>query len=286
MPASFLGALAIGTGLLAFNPSQASAGFTYDMRAVSVANGPFAMIGDSKHVCYLTRGSVVTFQIWVQITSATGSGVFGYQHGYFSILSSNGGVILGNVGSFIPIAPWDSSASSGRITASLDADSDLDNGSNLTNSLSGLANARSDNTAFGGGDPAFMGAQTTAVHVPSAHFQPVTVGAESGYEFEIGTVTFTMTDVEPTDPLVPIGINVRPGTALLTGGTKAVSASFVESGVLKSGTTGDFTVGADVQLFLAPLIVVPCIPEPSAFHMVLLGAMGLAGMRRNGNRRA
>lgn len=284
MPASFLGALAIGTGLLAFTPDQASAKLTYDLRAVDVTGSPVTCLRDSKHVV-VTVNSLVTFEIWVRITSASGIGVFGYQNSVFSILSSNGGSILGNVGLFQAIAPWNSASAVGSSFASLDADSDFDNGTNLTNSLTGLPKARSDNTAAGGGDPSFLNAQTTAVHVPSVNFQPVTIGTESGYEFEIGTVTFTMTAPGLTDPTVPIGINVRPGTALLTGGTKAVSASFVESGVLKSGSTGAFAVGADVVLYLSALDV-PCIPEPSAFHMVLLGELGLAGCRRGGIRRA
>ena len=107
--ASFSWALAVGAGLLASTSDLARARFTYDMRAISV-DDPSAAVLDSKHVRMVTD-AVVTFEIWVQITSPSGAGVFGYQHSAFSILSSNGGSILGNVGLFNPLAPWNSASS-------------------------------------------------------------------------------------------------------------------------------------------------------------------------------
>lgn len=271
-------ALAIATALLAFTANPAAARFTYDMRAIGV-DSPLATVFDAKHVGGLTPNTTVTFAIWVQITSASGAGVFGYQNSVFSILSSNGGGILGNVGLFQPIAPWNSNSVGGTITASLDGDSDLDNGTNLTNTLTGLPKARSNNTAGGGGDPSFANAQTTNVHLPSAQFQPVTVGGESGFEVEIGTVEFIMSSYGATDPAVPIGINVRPATNLI-GVQKTASAFFIESSIARNGTTGVFAVGADVALSASP------VPEPSAFGLVLLGALGLAGLCRAELRRA
>ena len=280
--ARHLGALAIGASLLSFASNQASATLTFDLRATGVSNGaPTTSVVGPKSIAGLTVGSVVTFDVWAQITSATG-GVMGFQNVTFSILSANGGSILGNMGQFTPLAPWDSASVAGVNTASLDADADFDLGSNATGTLTGLAKARSDNTAAGGGDPGFGTAnpQTSAVHTAAANFVPVTNAAGTGFEILLGRVTFTMTGTTVADPNTPIGINARPGPTLLTGGTKATGAQFVESGDLKSGSTGVFAVGSDVALSIIP------VPEPSAFGMVLLGAMGIVGLRRAGVRKA
>ena len=125
---SFLAAATLAASLLTCAPERASANLIYDMRAVGV-DSPLATIVDPKHVAGLTPGTTVTFEIWVQILTASGTGVFGYQTSFFSILSSNGGSLLGNVGFFNAIAPWNSVSLSGTITASLDGDSDFDNGS-------------------------------------------------------------------------------------------------------------------------------------------------------------
>ena len=266
------GALAIGASLLAFAPNQASATLTFDLRAVSATNG--GVLVTPKEVVAVP-GSIVAFDVWAQITAAT-TGVTGLQNVTFSILSSNGGSVRGNMGVFVPFAPWDSLPTAGT-AQDLDADGDADLGSNLTTTLTGLAKGRSDNTAAGGGDPAFGNGQTTAVHAPAANFVPVTNAAGSGFEVLLGRVTFTMTGFGAGDPSIATPINARPGPQLLTGGTKATSAQFVEAGVLKSGATGVFAIGA-------PLLI--SVPEPSAFGMVILGAMGIVGMRRAGIRRS
>ena len=242
-----------------------------------------AQVTSPKRVDGMEVGSIVTIDVWAQITTVAGTGVFGYQNSVFDVLSSNGGSIKGNVGLFSPIAPWNSASAPG-LAADLDADGDLDNGTNSTSSSSNEPKGRSDNTAAGGGDPAFANAQTTAVHVAAADFQPITIGAinESGFQFKIGTITFTMTTLGLTDPNVPIGIDPRAAsTHITTPAIKAASASFVQGGLTTTGSTGVFRSGGAVQLS-----VLPAIPEPSAFGMVLLGAMGLVGLRRAGVKRS
>ena len=275
-----LGALMLGASLFAVASYQASGALTFDLRAISATGG--ASVANPKSVVNLAQGSVVTFEVWGQITAAANTAAFGFQSANFSVLSSNGGSILGNMGAFAPLAPWNNGSGPGAITASLDADSDLDVGSNATGSLSNYARARSDNTATGGGDPTagFGNAQTTNVHVPAANFIPVTNAAGSGFEILLGTVTFTMTGLGAGAPGTPIAVNAKSSTTTLTGGTKATAAIFVENGVAKNGTSGVFALGQDVSLILIQ------VPEPSAFGMLILGAMGIVGLRRVGVRRA
>lgn len=267
---SLLGVLAIGTGILALTENHASATLTYDLRATEISGdvSGLARVESPKFVSGVTANSVVTLDVWVQITTPTGAGVFGYQASVFDAFSSNGGSILGTFGVFTPISPWDISAVAGTPT-DLDADGDLDLGTNTANTTNGSPKPRAS-------------AQLTTATNPGL-FAPVNIPAigESGFEFKVGTLTFRMTAPGIADPTIPIGLDTRSHTAIMAAGAlKNGAALFTEGGTAKNGSTGVFRSGGAVQLTVIP------VPEPSAFGMVLLGAMGLVGFRRMGLRRS
>ena len=269
--ASLVSAVAIGVGIFALATNQASATLSYDLRATGISggNGNGVIVGP-KSVGGISTGAVVTLDVWIQITTAAGTGTFGYTSSVFDALSTNGGSLLGNYGVFTPVTPWDNLFAPG-VPLDLDADGDLDIGTNVNNTTNGSPKPRA-------------GASQTTVN-NSALFTPVSIPAinESGFQFKVGTITFTMTGAGVTDPNIPIGLTVRSHTDIMTAGAlRTGAASFIEGGATKSGAVGSgvFRDGGAVQLSLI------AVPEPSAFGMVLLGGMGLVGFRRLGLRRS
>jgi hypothetical protein len=103
------------------------------------------LAGGGQNVTVNTVGQVVNFDVFVTVTGENSTGSDdGLQFSIGSMLSSNitGGAALGSI-ALQPVSPFDSSGSSDGTQADLDADTDLDVGSNNNPSATGFFIARS-----------------------------------------------------------------------------------------------------------------------------------------------
>ena len=99
----------------------------------------------------------------------------------------------------------------------------------------------------------------------------------NGHEFLMGTITLSITSFTPTSVL---NTNwVIPG--FTTPLNRAQIAQWTDGDNLVNAGGTNFA-----EMFVGAPIVITAVPEPSAFGMVLIGALGLVGFRRLGFRRS
>jgi hypothetical protein len=153
---------------------------------------------------------------------------------------------------------------------SVPADGLMDLGSSSTVPTANHIKPRKDPTA--GGEQVGAVFFATNNSPAGATVQPIA----NGFEFLVGTTTLHITDFANTAGTVHLNWVIPPFT------TPA------NKGQIAQWTDGDNAVNngnLTAEMFVGPGVIV-MVPEPSAFGMVLLGAMGLVGFRRLGVRRA
>ena len=229
---------------------QASAALMFDLRATALDGVPI-LAGPGQKLVFPTVGQNVTVEVFSIVSGvAANAATEGFQS-FLSgdILSDNNGAVKGDFQNPTLIPGFDSGAPSVGALADLDGDGDIDLGSN--------------NLTF---------VQGQHITVRSAS---VTIGNADGLtpsEFRLFTVTFHVTQV--ANPGAALNLTFR--LTNLTAPTNFEAIWRVDGATVQ---TNNPTTGIGFSQ-IAP------IPEPSAFGMVLLGAIGIVGFRRVGFRQA
>lgn len=260
----------LSASALSLVASTASAAITFDLRASSVDNGGS---GGGKSVGINPVGTTnITLQVWAQMTSAAPSASpYGVQNILGSIKSTTvTGPAVGSLAPSVPLAPFNNQNTVGT-AAELSGDNVGDLGSNATSVSTAFVKFRKDNLSGGesvggvfyatGGSP--NGATNNAI--------------ANGHEFLMGTVQLTLTSFSPTSVL---NMNwVIP--AFSTPANRGQIAGWTDGDNIANTGSAQFA-----ELFAGAPVVITAVPEPSAFGMVLMGALGLVGFRRLGLRRS
>ena len=261
--------IALGLSALAVFASTASAALTMDLRATSVTGG---ILTNGKAVEMGAAGGTITLQVWAQVTGA--AGMTGVQTVSGSIMSSAltpAATAAGTMSVTAGAAPFNIGSVAG-VAAELTTDTVGDVGSTSASLLTNYAKFRKDPTVGGeqiGGAGTFY---ATGTAPGGATFNPIA----GGFEFLMGTATLTLTSFNATT----LTMNwVKP--VVTSPANRGAMAIWVDGGIAKNGNVNlaEYTVNSGVTIIAA-------VPEPSAFGMVLVGALGLVGFRRLGFRRA
>ena len=270
-----LKALSVGAALLAVSVSSTYATLTVDLRAsaVDVALGSSSNGGKTLTLSPGATGNI-TLQVWAQIQNVGQVGEFGIQSLIGSVKSTTAsGAVTGAVSTMTIGSPFNISSRNGvagELTVPVDTIGDL--GSNAT--------AANINTVLFRKDPTTGGVQvgtvfySTATASAGATFNPIT----NGFEFLMGTATLSIANFT-AGTAATVSWVIAPYTSAANKGT--IAAWVQGDGVQRNGNV-DFAQ----MIASAPIsIVAGAIPEPSAFGMLAIGALGLVGFRRMGLRR-
>lgn len=197
-------------------------------------------------------GVPVNLEVWAIVTGAvSNAGLEGFANGYGSLLSNTGGA-SGNFTAFLRNAAFDGSGSQTGALQDLDADGDLDIGSNATKNTSDL------NALLSGSNLIFLRSDAgTAVTAGG-------VGVVDGQSFLLGTTTWT-----PSGTSGVASLNWRVPT--FSSGLQR-EALWQEDDLARNDTNGSFSAGLPVNLSV--------VPEPSTVMLIGLGAVGLLVRRR------
>jgi hypothetical protein len=263
-------ALTFAVCAVAAAAQTASANITFDLRAVS----PEDPTGKSARI---QSGAVVELELWAQVTNASPTiNTFGVQTVLGAIVTSNA---IGFTGTIAPMSfpsVFNSSAIIGvNNEFSLPADGVVDLGTSSTTSVTGFPKARKD-PATGGEAVAGSLTQFATNNQPAgATMHPI----PNGFEFLMGTTTLSLSSV-PAAYQGGASINWKiPGFTIAA--TRGQIATWTDGDNQANTGSNQFA-----EMFTGSPIALVAIPEPSAFGMVLLGAMGLVGFRRLGVRRS
>ncbi len=252
-PSSPLRNTALATLILAgFAIQNASAGFVWDLRATqkngAALNGP-----DTGKAISVQVGDVITLDMYAMITGTTAA-LEGFQSGLGKTISTNVGVTGDQGGATMDplyVNP----------TAALPTRQDL-NGDGFMDY--GVAAASTSSTT---GD---WFPRTSL----SPGFQTGGVAITNGQEFHLFSFTYTVISA------------AQAGTASIqfTQQTTTIinSAAFSvdASTVITSKSLGTSTPAGNGPILGAPVVLTGAVPEPSAFAMLALGALGIVGFRR------
>jgi hypothetical protein len=260
-----ISAAAIGFGILAMTAQDSSAAvtLTFDLRATAAGGG--ASLGGAKVVNAADVGSTVTLELWAIIANTnnnqTNDGILAVAGSFLSI-----GTAAGTTGT------WSAPGGVTELNSLLQG----------TGSQNGSLSITSD-TNFGGADLGVTGgAQDSALPSPNRYMVANTNSlttlfgtnnaTSANLEFLIATKTFTIATAVGS----PIQLNFSGRS------TSAISKpiKWTSDGVSLSRSGNS---AADIAY--TPNVVINVVPEPSAFGMLLVGALGLVGFRRLGFRR-
>lgn len=292
-------AVVLGFALTADRAS--AAGLTFDLRAASVSGGT---INSEKSVSIVDNASIVTFNVYAFVEGTDGNSTNdGLQLAYFNLTTSN------NVGGFVgALTGIDGSVGTptgltiggnfgnagfqrgkpnvdgigGTIPAATPADGVKDIGSVAAagNTAGDMAKLQGANwaaafasTSFTDGVPISGGVRTAAGNGYAINSAVAVAG--TGREFFLGQIKLALSAVG-TSMQVNVkkpSSNVIPTTAQWWNDNNGTASS--------SGLT---STAASMSV-IATTVTITVVPEPSAFGMVLIGALGLVGFRRLGFRR-
>jgi hypothetical protein len=267
-------------GVLALNGSSAFAGLMIDLRVGAVSGA--GSIADDKSVFGVDVGSIITLQVWAEITAdATPvNNIYGIQRLNGSIVTRSfpetGGNVRGNMSPAVIQAPFNNVSVPGQVTElSIPADGSLDLGSNLTTALTGTIGFRHDPTTGGEGVPTNPTFLFVTNNFPvGATVHPLPAG---GYEFFMGTADFVINAIlNETDPALTVNWQIPAVTSPALKGQRAIWTE--GDGVGDTGSAqGDLmSVGSAVEISAAPSPV----PEPGAFPVLLSGLATLVAFQR------
>jgi hypothetical protein len=208
--------------------ASAQAALKYDLR----------LADDSKLVYNASEGQVIELQLWAQVTG-TGAGLEGFQNGYGSIMSTDGGSIKGNLSATVA-APFAANGAQNGVAADLDGDGDFDLGSNLTTSST-----------------SFLFARASSMQTSGGKLLP------DGREFMLANVSFTITSIGANGSIM---LNfVMPN---FTGKTD-IAALWMQDGLPYNTTAGS----GGVAMVGEGVVITTAIPEPSQGLLLGLGAL-------------
>ncbi len=261
---SSLATLTLAATALAVGISAAQADIVFDMRATGATGG--ATLSGNKLVNLdgsNALGSTVTFTIFAVLTGADNLLTNEtFNQAMFAARSAGVGGTKNIKGNFsnpvLTPGVFDQGAKQVGNLVDINGDGDIDLGSTVTNAIAGyiIPLSTASRTVLDGGSP--VGLNTV--------------------EFALETFTFTVTGVLDNNSLVKTSVNTFIPT--LTAALNAQRALYKLDNVSKTGSSAPIPIsGADVLVQLS-------VPEPSAFGMLALGALGLVGFRRMGLRRA
>ena len=275
--------LSLGLLAIPLTASIANAAITYDLRATaSTGEGVNAPTNGGKSVnLSVGAAGTVTLQVWAQVTSATaGNGIWGVSSSLGSVISSstNGGV-TGALSVATPTAPFgDSAPSAGRTgvdistVADLITDVGMNGTSTSTNFIKLSKAAASSGTAVGG---VFFATNTNSPVISTN--QAVTNSSGSGFEFLLGTVTFTISNYQTGSSSLNWVI-----PAFTSATAKGSRATWTDA----SNTVSTGNLQATSMFVNAPVVFTVGVPEPTSFAMLMMGSLGLVGFRRPSFRRS
>lgn len=223
--------------------SRAEATLTYDLR----------LLGGDKELVGLTVGQVIDLELFAVVTGAANdSDPEGFQYGYVSVLSGNGGNIRGNLVATLTTVFAASGSQPGK-HQDLDGDGDFDLGSSGTTADSNFLLAKASSM------------RTAGTAVPD------------GREFKLADLTFRVTSILNADDPSGLALNVFvPNFS----SPDVPEAKWQEDGVVSSasGLTpgGTFpnsfpAVGAPVYLY--------AVPEPAPAGLLAIGLLSAAFRR-------
>ena len=269
--------LTLGIAALVAACSSTFASLNYDVR-VTALNGVLVPPGCAKEIgrFRLGLGDVLTFTVYAQVMGAAGNtGSEGFQKGYFSLVSSvQPGAILGHFSGGTVLPPFATSAFSGGTPMDTNVDGFFDRLGVGSTSASQNFGFHSDIVAFQGVSPSYSG-----VPIPD------------GMEFALVTADFRIMQV---GGFLSVGLVPSIFTSGIGDGRfSAIWAEDAAGGAVPANRKGGFislnpiapNTGLITVSGLFPPLYSPLdCPEPSAFWMLLLGAMWVAGSRHFGMR--
>jgi hypothetical protein len=268
-------ALALGIATIVVGAATSSATLTFDLRATAATGSAVINNGKSVGISADAPGTV-TLEIWAQASAAAPTAdPYGIQSIIGSIISSSsGGGVTGSLSVATPSAPFGDSVPQAGVPAEISGDTLQDLGSASTTSSTNMI--KFTKASASGGQ--LVGAVFFATNtVPFGATNQAIAGNANGREFKMGTVTLSITSFTSGSS----SLNwVIPGfTSPAPKGTRAQwtdGDNIVNNG---NANSAEMVVGSAVTFIAA-------VPEPSAFGMVLIGALGLVGFRRLGFRRS
>jgi len=267
----------------------ASADLIMDLRVGSLSGA--GSLADDKTVLGVDVGSIITLQVWAQITAAGTTQIndtFGLQRVMGSIISTSspasGGNVRGNMSPAQLFAPYDSlprpiAAFAGQVAElSAPADGSLDLGGNGTTPVS--------NTFIIFRADPFTGEliRDDEYAIPTNN---VPVGATvnaitDGYEFLLGTADFTVnTILDEEDPAIALNWVIPPFTSPANKGMRALWVQ--GNGVVVSGNMQANLMSVGDPVTISAASAVEAIPEPGTC-VAILGGMAVLGLRRGRHR--
>lgn len=257
----------LSAGAIALAANSASAILTFDLRALT-ATGGATVVGPKSVIVDPGTGvtSTVTFGLFAVVTGLNNTIEETFQSSLSSVASfaSTGGVkaIRGNLSSVSIDPNFQTGAFFAGQVVDLNGDGDLDVGGPALGATTVTGNFINIRSASATG--ALPGVSTD---VPSQ--------TAAGRAFQYGTVTFTISGLQALGSDTHLNFLIPTFVSAVF---NAQRASYATDGTTKNGGTALApTVFAGTDILIS-------VPEPSAFGMVLLGAMGLVGFRRFGDR--
>ena len=254
---------------------------TYDLRATSTTSGTGVSFTNGKTIGVdVAASGTITLDVWAQVTNTvTRTGNLN-AYGVITILgtiqtTATGVGAVGSLGGIAAQGPFGFVVVPGATGGSLGTpDGITDLGTTNTTGTGDPAVAKDPNA---GGTQ--VGTQFYASNLANAtaSVSLVTNAGGDGYEFLMGKVVLTITSYVSGSNTVNW---VIPTFTLAANKNK--QANFTAGDGIQylggtNGTTSLLSVGSAINII--------AVPEPSAFGMVALGALGLVGFRRLGLRR-
>jgi len=271
--------------VLASQSSYAVGTMTYDLRASAATGG---IVNNTKSVS-ADVGTVITLDLWARVTGTDGIANETLRSGY--------GMLLANSVTNLPVLPSNvaidsgisgnnaiygtgttlkgnfaiSGVAKGNMVAPYNAGATVNNGVVRDLNNDGSLDIGGTSSAASTGFVLFDATLANGAGTEGPDFHQLSVDSR---EWRVASYQFTITSA-------PNGSGTGVNWAVPSQSSLAAAArwSFGSDAATRTGS-------ANAGLSIAAPVVILAVPEPSAFGMVALGALGLVGFRRLGLRRA